>query len=117
MHAIPEGFTLDHLIGRTLTAVSMGPHDLHFLFSPKDDILCVGTVVLESDGAGTTVMKDGTFADIGVLSSVAGRCVLNWRVEARHEFSISLTGGMKLRFISSDSSKEDFVVFPGVQVV
>jgi hypothetical protein len=117
MHAVPEDFTLEHLIGRTLTAVSMGPYDLHFLFAPKDDILCVGKVEVEVGGTSIIVMNDGSFGDTSVLSSVAGRQVLNWRIEASHEFSLSLTGDMKIHFISTDSKKEDFVIFPGVQVV
>ena len=47
MHKVPDTFTLDHLIGRTLTAVTFGAFDLHFLFAPKDDILCVGTVIVD----------------------------------------------------------------------
>jgi|SRR5580704_13347182 hypothetical protein len=117
MHAIPETFTLDHLIGRTLTAVSFGAFDLHFLFAPKDDILCVGTVIVELGGQSTTVMDGSKLGNVDVLSKAPGRHVLHWRIEASHEFSITLTDGMKLRFISSDSPREDFVIFPGVQVV
>jgi len=117
MHAVPDTFTLDHLIGRTLTAVSFGPFDLHFLFAPKDDILCVGRVVVEFEGHATTVMDGSKFGDINVLSKAPGRHVLNWRIETSHEFSLTLTDGMKLRFISSDSPREDFVIFPGLQVV
>jgi hypothetical protein len=117
MHAVPQTFTLDHLIGRTLTSVNLGPFDLHFLFAPKDDILCVGRVLVEFEGQVTIVMDGAKFGDIDVLSKVPGRHVLNWHVEASHEFSLTLTDGMKLRFISSDGPREDFVIFPGVQVV
>ena len=117
MHAVPQGFTLDHLIWRTLTSINIGPNDLHLLFAPKDDILCVGRVVVEFEGQLSTVRDSAKFGDINVLSKVPGRHVLNWRVEAAHEFSLTLTDGMKLRFISSDSPREDFVIFPGVQVV
>jgi hypothetical protein len=117
MHAVPQSFTLDHLVGRTLSGVSFGPYDLHFLFAPNDDILCVGRVVVDFDGQSTTVMENAKFGDINVLSKAPGRHVLNWRVESSHEFSLALTDGMKLRFISSDGPREDFVIFPGVQVV
>jgi hypothetical protein len=117
MHAVPQAFTLDHLIGRTLTAVSFGPFDLHFLFAPNDDILCVGTVIVECEGQLTTVMDGAKFGNINVLSKIPGRHVWNWRVEASHEFSLTLTGGAKLRFISSDGPREDFVIFPAAQVV
>ena len=117
MHAIPPTFTLHHLIGRTLTGVSFGPYDLHFLFAPKDDILCVGTVVVEFEGRAITVMDRGKFGATEILSKVAGRNVLNWGIEGTHEFSLSLAGGMKVRFIGADGAREDFVVFPGVQVV
>jgi|SRR5580700_6598138 hypothetical protein len=117
MHSVPDNFCLDHLIGRTLTAVSFGPYDLHFLFAPTDDILCVGTVIVEFEGQSTIIMDGSKLANINVLTMVTGRHVLNWRVEASHEFSLTLTDGMKLRFISSDSSREDFVIFPAVKVV
>jgi hypothetical protein len=114
---IPSHFSLDHLIGRTLTAVSFGPFDLHFLFAPKDDILCVGTVIVEIDAQSVMVMHRGVRQELGALNSLPGRSVINWGVDGPHEFSVILTGGAKLRFISSDSSGENFVIFPGVQVV
>ena len=117
MHAIPATFKLDHLVGRTLSSTSFGPFDLHFLFELKGDILCVGTVLVEFDGVTTPVMDHGVLGDLNLLKKVPGQVVLSWAVEGTHEFSLSLSDGWKLRFRGEDSPREDFVIFPEVQVV
>jgi hypothetical protein len=116
MRAIPPSFTLEKLVGHQLTQVSLGPFDLQFGFGSKDFIQCVGRVIVEIDGQPTVVFDGKTWGDISPLKSIAGRDVVAWKIEASHEFSVTLTGGVRLRFQSTDSSHEDFIIHPEIQV-
>ena len=119
MGPVPPGFTLEKLIGRQLNQICIGQYDLQFRFDSTHIISCSGRVVVELDGKSTVVFErdDPWWADVTPLPRIAGRDATAWKVEASHEFSVTLTGGAKLRFQSTDCQYEEFVIHPEIWVV
>jgi hypothetical protein len=111
MGPIPPGFNLDALVGRQLNQVCMGPYDLQFRFDSANTISCQGRVVVDYEERSVLVFQgeDPWWIDVTVLPRLAGRDAISWKIEASHEFSVTLTGGLKLRFQSTDCPYEEFV--------
>ena len=116
MGPVPDDLDLSVCVGRQLNQICIGPYDVQFRFDCDWFVACQGCVIVECDGATTTVF-DGEWIDATPLPRLAGRDAIAWRVEASHEFSISLTENAKLRFVSKDSPYEDFVIHPDIVVV
>lgn len=119
MGPIPSGFTLEKLVGRQLNQICIGPYDLQFHFDSSHAILCQGRVVVELEGKSIVVFEQAEpwWADVTALPRIAGRDAIAWKIEASHEFSITLTGGAKLRFQSTDCPYEEFVISPEIWVI
>jgi hypothetical protein len=117
MGPVPEGFDLSVLVGRQLNQICIGPYDLQFRFDCDHIIACQGQVIVETDGASQQVFDGSNWSDISILTKIAGRDAVAWKVEASHEFSVSLTGGARLRFISTNCPYEEFVIHPEIWVV
>jgi hypothetical protein len=80
-------------------------------------IACQGKVLVEVEEGAVQVFDGNEWGDTRVLTKVAGRDACAWAIEASHEFSVSLAGGAKLRFVSTDCQYEEFVIHPQVWVV
>jgi hypothetical protein len=118
MGPVPENFSLEKLLGRELNAICIGPFDLQFRFDSVHVISCTsGKVILEVDGKSTVVFAKEKHVDLSLFPLIAGGDVVAWKVEGSHEFSVTLSAGARLRFQSKDSSYEDFVIWPELQVV
>ena len=119
MGQVPTDFTLHKLVGRQLNQVCLGPYDLQFRFNSEHIISCQGRVIVEIDGKSTVVFERDApwWGDITPLHRIAGRDVTAWKIEASHEFSVSLTDGARLRFQSTDCQYEEFVIHPEIWVV
>jgi hypothetical protein len=117
MGPIPADLDLAPLIGRQLNQICIGPFDLQFRFDSDRSIACQGRVIVEVDGSSEQVFDGSAWGDVSLLPRIAGREVASWKIEATHEFSISLTGGAKLRFQSTDCPYEEFVIHPEIWVI
>ena len=119
MGPVPTGFTLEKLIGKQLNQVCIGPFDLKLSFDCTHGIGCTGTVIVEMDNRSFKVFQgeEPYWLDVTPLPLIAGREVTAWKIESSHEFSVSLTGGVRLRFLSTDCAYEDFVITPELWVV
>ena len=118
MGPVPADFSLEKLLGRELNQICIGPFDLQFRFDSVHVISCTsGKVILEVDGKCTVVFAEEKHVDLSLFPLIAGRNVIAWKVEGSHEFSVTLTDGARLRFQGKDSSYEDFVILPEVQVI
>lgn len=117
MGPLPPRFTLEELIGCRLNQVRIGPYDLQFHFDGEHGISCTGRVVVELDGQPTLVFDSETWGDVSSLPRLVGLDVTGWKIEGSHEFSVTLTGGTKIRFQSTDCQYEEFVIQPEGWVV
>jgi hypothetical protein len=117
MGSIPAQFSLDRLVGKTLTQVALGPYDLQFGFGGRDFIQCVGRLFVELSGASTLVYDHASWGDISPLKDIAGRTVQSWSVDTPRQFSLTLSGGARLRFQCGDVPGEEFIVHPEILVV
>ena len=117
MGPVPQGFTLEKLIGRQLNQICIGPYDLQFHFDVDHGISCTGRVIVELDGQSTVVFHGETWGDVSPLPRIAGRDAMAWKIEGSHEFSVTLAGGAKIRFQSTDCQYEEFVIRPETWVV
>ena len=117
MGPVPVDLDLTPLVGRELNQICIGPFDLQFRFDSDRFVACQGRVLVEVDGLSDQVFDGSAWGNVSLLPRVAGREVTSWRIEATHEFSISLSGGAKLRFQSTDSPYEEFVIHPEIWVV
>jgi len=116
MGPVPPDLNLGHLVGVQLNQICIGPYDLQFRFGDFV-IACQGKVVVEADGQSVQVFDGETWGDARLLTKVSGQDAKAWAIEASHEFSVTLSGGAKLRFISTDCPYEEFVIHPQVWVV
>lgn len=116
MRSVPQDLDLSACIGRQLNQICVGPFDLQFHFGCDLFIGCQGRVIAEYDGRSTPLF-DGQWLDASPLPWLVGRDAVGWKIEASHEFSISLADGAKLRFVSKDHPYEDFVIHPDVAVI
>jgi hypothetical protein len=110
MGPVPPGFTLEKIVGRQLNQICIGPFDLQFHFDVTHGISCTGRVIVEIDGQSTVVFHGETWGDVSPLPRIVGRDVTAWKLEGSHEFSVTLTGGTRLRFQSTDCPYEEFVI-------
>jgi hypothetical protein len=116
MGPVTPDLELSHLIGVQLNQICIGPYDLQFRFGDSM-IACQGKVLVEVEEGAVQVFDGNEWGDTRVLTKVAGRDACAWAIEASHEFSVSLAGGAKLRFVSTDCQYEEFVIHPQVWVV
>ena len=117
MGPVPEGFNLDKFIGRQLNQICIGPFDLQFHFDCTYFVGCSGLVVIELDSKAVVVFENEKFVDTTLFPCIVGQDAVAWKIEASHEFSITLSGGARIRFISADSPYEDFVIHPELYAV
>jgi hypothetical protein len=117
MGPVPPGFSLERIVGRQLNQICIGPFDLQFRFDCDHGIFCTGRVIVEIDGQSTIVFHGETWGDVSPLPRIVGQDVATWKLEGSHEFSVTLTGGARLRFLSTDCSYEEFVIRPEEWVV
>jgi hypothetical protein len=119
MGPVPPDFTLEKLVGRQLNQISIGAYDVQFCFDCEHVISCQGRVIVEVNGNSTPVFQGGEpyWLDVAPLPRVVSRDVTAWKVEGSHEFSVTLTGGAKLRFQSTDCPYEEFIIRPEIIVV
>lgn len=117
MRPIPDGFDLSWLIGQELAQLRIGAWQLQLLFNTKGQIDCEGVVVIEGESSSQIVITKDGWGDLSALRGLVGQKVENWKIEGSHEFSISLSGGIKIRFQSQTSPYEDFVIHPQLVVV
>jgi hypothetical protein len=116
MGPVPSYLDLSHLIGVQLNQICIGPYDLQFRFG--DSVIeCQGKVLAEIEGVAVEIFDGKYWGDTRPLTKVSGRDACAWAIEASHEFSVSLAGGAKLRFISTDCQYEEFVIHPQAWVV
>jgi hypothetical protein len=116
MGPVPQDLDLSACIGRQLNQICVGPFDVQFHFDCDLSIACQGSVIAEHDGKITAIF-DGQWLDASPLPRLVGRDAIGWKIEASHEFSILLSDGVKLRFVSKDHPYEDFVIHPDTVVV
>ena len=114
MGPVPPDFSLERVVGRELNQICIGPYDLQFRFDCDFVVSCQGRVVAELDGASVVVFKEDEppWVDVAPLPRLAGRTALSWQVEGTHEFSITLSDGARIRFVSFDCPYEEFSIQP-----
>lgn len=117
MSPIPEDFDLSAMIGQELAQLRIGAWQLQLLFESESRIDCEGVVVIESQGNSRSVITENGWGDLSALNGLVGQKVVSWKIEGSHEFSITLSSAIKIRFQSTTSPYEDFVIHPQLVVV
>lgn len=112
MGSVPSDFTLEHIIGRQLNQICIGPYDLQFHFDSVRSICCSGTVLVEVGAEKTRVFQGAEpyWLDVTPLPRLVGQVAASWKIEGSHEFSLTLSGGAKFRFQSTDCPYEEFLI-------
>ncbi len=95
----------------------IGAWQLQLLFDSENRIDCEGVVVVESQGISRAVITEDGWGDLSALSGLVGQKVQSWKIEGSHEFSITLSSDIKIRFKSATGPYEDFVIHPQLVVV
>ena len=119
MRAVPPGFDLDEFIGRQLSQVGIGAHQMVLRFEGEYWISCEGLVMVELDGETSVIFRceEPRWPGVAPLPLLVGRDVVSWCVEGSHEFSVTLGGDARLRFQSIDGPYESFGIFPSQQIL
>lgn len=117
MHEVPAHLDLSPFRGCELVQVRIGRHQLQILFDGDHSIACEGRTIVESTKGIVTVLSDDGWGNASPLPEIVGAIVTDWAVEGSHEFSVTLSSGHKIRFVSTDGPYEDFVIDGGACVV